>query len=248
MDKVTIFSNRKLYRTPPALIGCFILQYSLIPGASTAVSHCHTPIIYVLDPDAALREALRRLVESVGLSAWVSADPDAFLTAYQPDRPACLLLDLCIPGSATASIQEDLRAQGVDLPVIVMTYRSDVATAVAAMKQGAMDFLEKPVNEQLLLDCVHHAIAEDRVRRRARTWRQMLLGRFETLTPREQDILQRVAEGLSNREIADRLALSHKTVEVHRAKVMQKMGARTLSQLIRMAMTLGLLKLYDGDG
>ncbi len=211
------------------------------------MSHCDTPIIYILEPDAALRDALRRLVESVGLSAWASAELAAFLTAYQPQRPACLLLDLQIPGSTKSSIQEDLRAQGVDLPVIVMTYRSDVATAVAAMKQGATDFLEKPVNEQLLLDCVHHAVAEDRVRRRARAWRQMLLGRFETLTPREQDILQRVAEGRSNREVADQLVLSHKTVEVHRANVMQKMGARTLSQLIRMAMALGILKLYDGD-
>ncbi|HOW75760.1 MAG TPA: LuxR C-terminal-related transcriptional regulator [Candidatus Competibacteraceae bacterium] len=211
------------------------------------MSHCDTAIIYILDPDAALRDALRRLVESVGLSTWASAEVEAFLIAYQPERPACMLLDLRIPGSTKSSIQEDLRAQGVDLPVIVMTYRSDVATAVAAMKQGAMDFLEKPVNEQLLLDCVHHAVAEDRVRRRTRAWRQALLGRFSTLTPREQDILQRVAEGLSNREIADRLALSHKTVEVHRAKVMQKMGARTLSQLIRMAMALGILKLYDGD-
>jgi FixJ family two-component response regulator len=211
------------------------------------VSHCDTAIIYILDPDATLRDALLRLVESVGLSAWASAELEAFLIAYQPERPACLLLDLRIPGSAKSSIQEDLCAHGVDLPVIVMAYRSDVATAVAAMKQGAMDFLEKPVNEQLLLDCIHHAVAEDRVRRRARAWRQELLGRFSTLTPREQDILQRVAEGLSNREIADRLILSHKTVEVHRAKVMQKMGARTLSQLIRMAMALDILKIYDGD-
>lgn len=209
------------------------------------MSHCNTPIIYILEPDAALRDALRRLMESVGLSAWVSAELAAFLTAYQPQRPSCLLLDLQIPGPDR--VLEQLRAQGVDLPVIVMTYCSDVATAVAAMKQGALDFLEKPVNEQLLLDCVHHALAEDRARRGNRAWRQVLLGRFATLTPREQDILQRVAEGLSNREIADQLALSHKTVEVHRAKVMQKMGARTLSQLIRMAMVLDLLKPLDGN-
>ena len=215
---------------------------------ATTMSHCNTPIIYILEPDSTARDALRRLMESVGLSVWVSADLAAFLSAYQPQRPACLLLDLHVPGLTPASIQDDLRAQGMDLPVIVMTYHSDVATAVAAMKQGAMDFLEKPINEQLLLDGVHHALAEDRIRRGARAWRQALLERFTTLTPREQDILQRVAEGLSNREIADQLALSHKTVEAHRAKVMQKMAARTLSQLIRMAMTLNLLKPYDGDG
>lgn len=211
------------------------------------MSHCDTPIVYILDPDSALRDALRRLMESVGLSSRVFADLAAFLSAYQPERPACLLLDPRISGSAESSVQQDLRAQGIDLPVIVMTHRSDVATAVAAMRLGAMDFLEKPLNDQILLDCVHHAVAEDRNRRRARAWRQALLVRFETLTPREQDILQRVAEGLSNREIADSLNLSHKTVEVHRAKVMQKMGARTLSQLIRMAMALGMLKLYDRD-
>jgi two-component system response regulator FixJ len=132
----------------------------------------------------------------------------------------------CIPRLTESSVQEYLRAQDIDLSVIVMADHSDVATAVAAMKQGALDFLEKPLNDQMLLDGVHHAVAEDRVRRRHRAWRQMLVSRFKALTPREQDILQQVAEGLSNREIADLLNLSHKTVEVHRAKVMQKMSAR----------------------
>jgi len=191
-----------------------------------------------------LREALCRLLASVGLATRPFADLAAFVHAYQPERPACLLLDVRVdPG-----IQNDLRRQGIDLPVIVMAYRSDVATAVAAMKQGAMDFLEKPLNEQMLLDSVHHAVAEDQGRRRTRARREVLLSRFETLTGRELDILQLVAKGLSNREIAERLELSHKTVEVHRAKVMQKMGARTLSQLIQMAMALHILKPYDrGD-
>jgi len=213
-----------------------------------AVSHCDTPIVYILDLDAALRDALRRLMESVGLFARPFADLEGFLTTYQPERPACLLLDLHIPGPAESSVQEYLHTQSIDAPVIIMADRGNVETAVAAMKQGAMDFLEKPLNDQMLLDGVHHAVAEDRVRRRNRAWRQMLVDRFETLTRREQDILQQVAEGLSNREIADLLSLSHKTVEVHRAKVMQKMSARTLSQLVRMAMALGILKLYDGSG
>lgn len=228
-------------------MGCFILPHPFHLSVPEAVNHCDTPIVYILDPDVALRDTLRRLMESVGLSARAFADLEAFRTAYQPERPACLLLDLRISGPTESSVQEDLRAQGIDLPVIVMTHRSDVATAVAAMKQGAIDFLEKPLNDQMLLDCVHHAVAEDRGRRRARAWRLMLLGRLETLTPREQDILQRVAEGLSNREIADLFNLSHKTVEVHRAKVMQKMCARTLSQLVRMAMALGILRVYDGE-
>lgn len=212
---------------------------------SETVSHCDTPIVYILDAEAALRDALRRLVESVGLHARTFGEIDAFLTAYQPDQPGCLLLDIQISEPATISAQQLLREQDINLPVIVIAPRGDVATAVAAMKRGAMDFLEKPLNEQWLLDCVHHAVTEDRNRRRVRAWQRMLQNRFETLTPREQNILQQVVDGLSNREIAERLDLSRKTVEVHRAKVMQKMEARTLSQLIQMALGLGVLKLYD---
>ncbi|MCB1778651.1 MAG: response regulator transcription factor [Candidatus Competibacteraceae bacterium] len=212
------------------------------------VSHCHTPIVYILDPEARLRDSLRRLVESVGLYVRTFGEIEAFLTAYQPEQPGCLLLDIRIAGRAKVSAQQILREQGVDLPVIVIAPRGDVATAVNAMKQGAIDFLEKPLNEQWFLDCIHHAVAEDQNRRRTRAWRQVLLSRFETLTPREQDILRQVVDGLSNREIAEQLDLSRKTVEVHRAKVMQKMEARTLSQLIRMAMALGILKLYAPDG
>jgi len=211
------------------------------------VSHCHTPIVYILDPEARLRDSLRRLVESVGLYVHTFGEIEAFLTAYQPEQPGCLLLDIRIAGRARISAQQVLRDQEIDLPVIVIAPRGDVATAVNAMKQGAMDFLEKPINDQWLLDCIHHAVTEDQNRRRIRAWRQLLLSRLQILTPRERDVLRQIVDGLSNREIADRLHLSRKTVEVHRAKVMQKMEARTLSQLIRMAMALGILKLYDMD-
>lgn len=232
-------------RTELSRCGRDVLYFSaflIFQRVSEAVSHCDESVVYILDQDTVLCEALCQLMASVGLSVRPFVDLAAFLHAYQPEHPACLLLDV----RADHDVQDDLRHQGIDLPVIVMAYRSDVATAVAAMKQGAMDFLEKPLNEQMLLDSVHHAIAEDQGRRRTRARRQALLNRFETLTLREQDILQHVAEGLSNRDIAERLELSHKTVEVHRAKVMQKMGARTLSQLIQMAMALDILKLYDG--
>ncbi|MCB1776978.1 MAG: response regulator transcription factor [Candidatus Competibacteraceae bacterium] len=211
------------------------------------MSHCDTPIVYILDAEASLRDTLRRLMESVGLHAQAFSEINAFLTAYQPDRPGCLLLDIQISECATSSAQQLFRKHDIDLPVIVTAPRGDVATAVTAMKWGAMDFLEKPLNEQWLLDGVHHAVTEDRNRRRTRAWRRMLQDRFKTLTPREQNILQQVVDGLSNREIAERLDLSRKTVEVHRARVMQKMEARTLSQLIQMALALGILKLYDRD-
>lgn len=203
------------------------------------------PLVYVVGDDPALRDSLRYLLESVGLRTLAFADTEVFLTAYQPDHPGCLLLDIRIPGRNDLSSQQLLRDRGIDVPVVIITGHGDVTMAVTAMKQGALDFIEKPFNDQLLLDCVHNALAEDRARRCARARRRDLLCRFDTLTPREQDVLRQVVEGLSNREIAEALSLSRKTVEVHRAKVMQKMGADTLSQLIRMAMAIDILKVYD---
>ncbi len=205
----------------------------------------HTSMVYIVDVDPALRDSLRCLLESVGLQALIFADTEAFLTAYQPDWPGCLLLDIRVPGRNDLDIQQHLYDLGIDVPVIIITGHGDVSMAVTAMKQGAMDFIEKPFNDQLLLDCVHNALAEDQVRRRTRARRQELLRRFDTLTPREQDVLRQVVDGLSNREIAEALGLSRKTVEVHRAKVMQKMQADTLSQLIRMAMAIGILTVHD---
>lgn len=202
-------------------------------------------LVYLVNDDPMLRDALQSLLESVGLRTLACADVDELLAAYQPDTLGCLLLDIRIPGRNNSSVQQRLREHEIDAPVIIITGQGDVAMAVTAMKQGALDFLEKPFNEQLLLDCVHHALAESRARRRTQARRQELLRRFNTLTPREQDVLRRVADGLSNRDIAEVLDLSHKTVEVHRAKVMEKMRADSLSQLIRMAMAMDILKLYD---
>lgn len=206
-----------------------------------------TPLISIVDDDPALRDDLRRLLESVGLRAQVFGSLDAFLSSHRPEQPGCLILDIRIAGGEGEGAQQCLRQRKIELPVIMTASRCDIETVVAVMKQGALDFIEKPFNEQLLLDSVHHAITEDQARRRARAWRQDLLGRFDTLTPREQDVLRWVAEGLSNREIAETLNLSRKTVEIHRAKVMQKMRAETLSRLIQMAMVLGILKLYDPE-
>ncbi len=205
----------------------------------------NTPLVYVVDDDPALRDSLRHLLESVGLRSLVFADTDAFLAGYRYDTPGCLLLDIRIPGRNDLSAQQHLRECGIDVPVVVITGHGNVTMAVAAMKQGALDFIEKPFNDQLLLDCVHNALAEDRLRRQIHARRRQLLDRFDTLTPREQEVLRRVVNGLSNREIAQTLTLSRKTVEVHRAKVMQKMRADTLSQLIRMAMAIDIIKIFD---
>lgn len=205
----------------------------------------HTPIVYIVDDETALRDTLQGLLQSVGLQALAVSDVEAMLTIYKPEQPGCLLLGIQIPGRNDLSVQQRLREQGIDMPVIIIAGHSDVSLAVTAMKQGALDFIEKPFNDQLLLDGVHHALAEDAIRRRTQARRREFQKRFDKLTPREQDVLQRVAEGLSNQDIAEALRLSRKTVEVHRAKVMLKMRADTLAQLIRMAMAIGVIKLYD---
>lgn len=202
-------------------------------------------MVYLIGADLALAEALQHLLESVGLQSLVCADFEAFLAVYRPDEPACLLLNAEAPGGNAFEIQQCLYEQDITAPVIILAGRADVAMAVTALRQGALDFIEKPFNDQLLLDCIHNALAEDVVRRRARARRQELMRRFDTLTPREQDVLRWVVRGLSNRQIAKLLNLSRKTVEVHRAKVMQKTRADTLSQLIRMAMAIGILNIYD---
>ena len=212
------------------------------------MSSSEAPLVYVVDDDPTLRDSLRCLLESVGLRTLVFANTEMFLQDYQPNRPGCLLLDIRIPGHNDLSSQQYLRDHGIDVAVVIITGHGSVAIAVAAMKQGALDFIEKPFNDQLLLDCVHSALVNDRARRGTRALRQDLRRRLNTLTPREHDVLRQVVEGLSNREIAEVLSLSRKTVEVHRAKVMQKMRATTLSQLIRMAMAVDIIKIFDEAG
>ena len=195
-----------------------------------------------------LCEVIQGLLKSVGLQTLAYADVEAFLAAYRLDWPGCLLWDAQIPGCGNLGIQQRLREQGIDVPVIMIAGHADVAMAVTALRQGVLDFIEKPFNDQILLDGVHHALAVDAAQQRARAQRQDLLRRFDTLTAREQDVLRWVVEGLSNREIAEKLNLSRKTVEIHRARVMRKMEADTLSQLIQMTVAIGILKLYEVDG
>ncbi|KAB2928887.1 MAG: response regulator transcription factor [Candidatus Contendobacter sp.] len=206
-----------------------------------------TSIVYIVGADSALHDALRDLLESVGLRTLACANLEAFLAAYQSDWPGCLLLDARVSGRDDLGAQRRLREQGIDAPVIMIAGHADVAMAVTALRQGVLDFIEKPFNDQILLDGVHHALAVDATRRRARAQYQELLRRFDTLTAREQGVLRWVVAGLSNREIAETLSLSRKTVEIHRARVMRKMEADTLSQLIQMTVAIGILKLYDPD-
>ena len=146
----------------------------------------HTSMVYLVGADPALRATLQRLLESVGLQTLACADIETFLAAYRSDWPGCLLWDGWIPGRSNLGL---LRAQGIDIPVIIIAGHADVAMAVTAFRQGALDFIEKPFNDQILIDGVHHALTVDATRRRARAQRQELLDRFHTLTAREQDVL-----------------------------------------------------------
>lgn len=206
-----------------------------------------TSMVYLVGADPTLAEALQGLLKSVGLPTLACSDVEAFLAVYQPDKPACLLLNAEAPGGDAFEIQQRLREQDITAPVIILAGRADVAMAVTALRQGALDFIEKPFNEQILLDDVYQTLVVDAVRRRQRLQREDLRCRFDTLTAREQDVLRWVVQGLSNQEVAERLNLSRKTVEAHRAKAMQKMQANTLSQLIRIAITIGILKLYNPE-
>lgn len=204
-----------------------------------------TSMVYLLGADPALCETLQGLLKSVGLPTRACPDIEALLAVYQPDTPSCLLLNAETPDGNALATQQRLHEQDVTAPVIIIAGRADVAMAVTAFRQGALDFIERPFNDQLLLDSVHQALTLDTARRRHRARHKDLRRRFDTLTAREQDVLLWVVEGLSNREIAETLSLSRKTVEVHRAKVMRKMEADTLSQLVRMAVAIGILKLHE---
>ena len=207
-----------------------------------------TSIVYIVGADPALQDALRDLLESVGLRTLACADVEAFLAVYQVDWPGCLLLDARVSERDDPGAQQRLREHGIVAPVIMIAGHANVAMAVTALRRGVLDFIEKPFNDQILLDGVHHALTVSATRRRARARHQELLRRFDTLTAREQDVLRWVVAGLPNREIAETLNLSRKTVEIHRARVMRKMEAETLSQLIQMTVAIGILKLYDSDG
>lgn len=193
------------------------------------------PTVFILDDDPAVRQSIAWLVESVSLNAETFDSGEAFLQEYDPARPGCVLTDMRMPGPQGIQVLEMLRERQYSIPAIVMTGHGDVATAVRAMKAGAVDFLEKPVDEQALLDVIETAIAADRERRRAVGALEITLAKFDTLTERERVVMGHVASGDSNKEIARALEISPKTVEAHRAKVMEKMAAGSLAELVKLS-------------
>lgn len=194
------------------------------------------PTVFVVDDDPAMRASLRWLIESVGLSVVTCGTARAFLETYKSEQPGCLLLDVRMPGMSGLDLQAELSAQKIGLPVVIITGYAEVPIAVRAMKGGAFDFIEKPFSDEALLQRIRRAIARDAETRRIESERSSIETRLNQLTPRERDVLERVILGKSNKAIANELKLSAKTVEAHRAHVMEKMQAASLAELIRLAM------------
>ena len=201
------------------------------------------PIVFVVDDDASVRGALARLIRSVGLHVVTFASVQEFLAGPHPDGPACLVLDVRLPGEDGLMLQETLRTAQRHLPIIFITGHGTIPLCARALKAGAVDFLQKPCNDQDLLEAIHTALEQDRQARDDQRHRAELRQRVATLTPRERDVLALVVTGSLNKQIADVLGTSEKTVKVHRARVMQKMLAPSLAALVRMADTAGLSSL-----
>lgn len=196
------------------------------------------PTVFVIDDDKAVRHFLRGLIASVNLRVEAFTSAQEFLAAYRSSSPGCLLLDIRMPGMSGLELQQELSVRGIDLPVIVLTGHGNVQVAVHAMKAGAVDFIEKPFNNELLLDRVQKAVAKSVDTYEDRIKRDEILNRRKLLTPRERQVLDLVVAGESNKGIARHLHISEKTVEIHRANVMGKMQAKSLADLVKIVSTL----------
>ncbi|MBU0641146.1 MAG: response regulator [Planctomycetes bacterium] len=200
----------------------------------------HEPAVFIVDDDAELCQALRWLVESVGLQAETFTSAEAFLEAYDAERPGCLVLDVRMRGMSGLDLQRRLVAQRIDIPAIVVTGHGDVPMAVRAMKIGVVDFLQKPVNDQLLLDRIHYALKLDTERRERQTLLVQYRSRVEALTLREREVMDLVIAGHANKQIAHQLDIAEKTVEVHRKNLMRKMQVKSAVELLRAVFLAGV--------
>jgi two-component system, LuxR family, response regulator FixJ len=198
-----------------------------------------SPVAFIVDDDEAVRSSLRLLLKSVGLAPVALGSAREFLEKYDPAQPGCLVLDVRMPEMSGLELQEQLNLQGAVIPVIFITGHGDVPMAVEAMQAGAFDFLQKPFRDQDLIDRIQRALEKDRADRAVLNERSLIRQRLESLTPREREVLTMVTSGKPNKIMAADLGVSQRTVEIHRARVMEKMGASSLAQLVRMVMDLG---------
>ncbi|MBB6093440.1 FixJ family two-component response regulator [Povalibacter uvarum] len=197
------------------------------------------PTIFVVDDDSAVRDALKLLLRSVGQAVETFGSGQEFLDAYSEDRPGCLVLDIRMPGMSGLELQQKLNERHSILPIIFITGHGDVPMAVEAMQAGAVDFIQKPFRDQDLIDRINQALEKDSNNRAALGERNDIRRRLETLTPREREVLDLVVHGKANKVIAGDLKLSQRTVEIHRARVMEKMQASSLAHLVRMVLEVG---------
>jgi FixJ family two-component response regulator len=197
------------------------------------MSNDATAIVYVVDDDDAIRDSLQMLLRSVGLKSQVFESAAAFLESFDPACHACLLADIRMPGMSGLELQAELNERHVELPTIFITGHGDVPMAVKAMKSGAVDFIQKPFRDQDLIDRIHEALQIDSERSESRQQQIEVRKRIESLTPRETEVMLKVVDGCANKVIALDLGVSQRTVELHRARVMHKMGVRSLADLVR---------------
>jgi FixJ family two-component response regulator len=196
--------------------------------------------VFVVDDDASIRDALKSLFGSVGLQAQAFASAPEFLQAKLPDTPSCLVLDVRLPGLSGLDFQAELAKANIELPIIFITGHGDIPMTVRAMKAGAVEFLTKPFRDQDLLDAVQQGLDRDRARRNNAKAVSTVRARYDSLTPREQEVIALVTSGLMNKQIAAEIGVTEVTVKVHRGHVMRKMGAKSLAELVRMADALGI--------
>ena len=194
------------------------------------------PIVYVVEDDDALRSLIRALVQSIGMTCRVFPSADRFLEQYDPRQPGCLVLDLFMPGMSGLELQDELNLRGAVIPVIFITGHGDVASAVAAVRHGAFNYLQKPFRNSELIANMREALEQDRRNRAVLADQDAIRDRIALLTPREREVLELIVRGLASKVMAHEMGLSTRTVELHRSRVMDKMGASSIAQLVRMFM------------
>jgi len=198
------------------------------------------PVVFLVDDDPSVLKGLSRLLRSAALTPVAFSSPQEFLARCDPGMAGCLVLDLAMPGLDGLQLQGALVDKGCEIPIIFLTGHGDIPASVRAMKRGAADFLTKPVEGETLLSAVRLALEADRARRRARSESGELRRRLATLTPREREVLEHVVGGRLNKQIADDLGTAEKTIKVHRGRVMEKLGARSVADLVHLADRAGV--------
>lgn len=199
-------------------------------------------LVYIVDDEFAVRDSLMLLIQSTGRVAKSFASAEEFLNAYCPDYPSCLILDVRMPGMSGLDLQQEMTKRHISLPIIFISGHAEIPDSAKAFRAGAVDFLEKPVDYNVLMDRIEEAIARDVAERKQRLDKLEIEKRFERLTAREKEVLKLITDNCSNKEVAKILEISHRTIDVHRARIMEKMEAENVGELLKMALQIDASK------